>query len=90
VLVVVMERILIVLALLLGYALLCAAKPKKRCHRCNGFGSRKKRMRAARSACGKCGATGRQFRLGAVLVHRLIGLAVAAVRELAEQRRDAG
>ncbi len=85
-LVMVMERVLVVLGLLLGYAVLCAVKPKKDCRRCNGWGSRKKRMRAARSACGKCGATGRQFRPGARFVHNLIGLAVEAVREHVERR----
>jgi len=85
----VMERVLVALGLLLGYAVLVAARPKKNCRRCNGWGSRKKPMRSARSACTKCGATGRQFRPGARLVHNLIGLAVEAIREHVEQRRGA-
>lgn len=89
-LVMVMERVLDALGLLLGYAVLVAVKPKMDCRRCNGWGSRTKRIRRARSACGKCGATGRQFRPGARLVHTLIGLAVEAVREQAEQRRGDG
>lgn len=89
-LIMVMERVLAALVLLAGYGVLCAVRPKKRCGRCSGWGSRKKRARRARSACGKCGASGRQFRPGAVLVHRGIGLAVESVRELVEQRRENG
>jgi len=88
VLVMVMERVLVCLVLLLGYAVLCAARPKVDCRRCKGWGSRH-RTRRARSGCRKCGATGRQFRPGARFVHTLIGLAVEAVREQVEQRREA-
>jgi hypothetical protein len=89
VLVIVMERILAVLGLLAGYAVFVALMPKMNCTKCRGWGNRKKRMRRARSACGKCGATGRQFRPGARLVHKSICLAVDALREHAEQRREA-
>lgn len=89
VLVIVMERILVVLGLLGGYAVFVALKPKMDCTKCNGWGSRNKRTRRGRSACGKCGATGRQFRPGARLVHSGILLAVEAVREHLEQRREA-
>ena len=88
-LVMVMERILVVLGLLLGYGVFALAFPKMNCRRCKGWGSRKKRTRRARSACGKCGATGRQFRPGARIAHNLVGLAVDAIRERAEQRREA-
>jgi hypothetical protein len=89
VLVIMMERILVVLGLLVGYAMFVALMPKMDCTKCRGWGNRKKRMRRVRSACGKCGATGRQFRPGARLVHHGICLAVEAIRELVEQRRRA-
>ena len=38
--VMVMERILLGLALLAGYAVLVTVKPKRRCPRCSGNGSR--------------------------------------------------
>jgi len=86
----VMERVLVVLGLLLGYAVFVAVKPKMGCRKCNGWGSRTRRTRRARSACAKCGATGRQFRPGARLVHNGIGVTVEAIREHAERRREAG
>lgn len=88
-LVIVMERILVVVGLLGGYAVFVALMPKMNCTKCRGWGNRKRRMRRARSACGKCGATGRQFRPGARLVHTGICLAVEAIREQLEQRREA-
>lgn len=89
-LVIVMERVLVALGLLLGYAGFVALKPKKNCSRCNGWGSRKPRSRRARSACRKCGATGRQFRPGARLVHKGIVLTVDTMHEYAAKRREAG
>lgn len=85
-LVMVMERVLTGLGLLAGYAVLVTVKPKRRCPRCSGNGSRKGR-RTARSACGKCGATGRAFMPGARLVHRGLVLAIDTLRE---RRREAG
>jgi ribosomal protein S27AE len=89
VLVMVMERVLIGLGLLAGYAVLVTVKPKRRCPKCSGNGSRKGR-RSARSACGKCGATGRAFMPGARLVHAGAVLAVDTVREHIKQRREDG
>ena len=84
-----MTQVLIALLLLLGYAMFVLVKPKKRCGKCNGWGSRKKRMRRRSSACGRCGGTGRQFRPGARLAGRGAALAVRYLRERAEQRREA-
>ena len=86
-LVMVMERVLVVLGLLLGYAVFVALMPKMNCRKCNGWGSRQRR-RHGRSACGKCGATGRQFRPGARLVHAGIVAAVDLIREHVGQRRE--
>jgi hypothetical protein len=83
VLVMVMERVLVGLGLLLGYAAFLVLKPKKPCRKCSGSGSRQRRR--TRSACGKCGATGRQFRPGARLVHAGIVLAVETRRERREE-----
>jgi len=85
----VMERVLVALGLLLGYAAFLAVMPKKNCRKCNGWGSRKKGRRRRRTACGKCGATGRQFRPGARLVHAGMVLAVDSIREHAGRRREA-
>jgi hypothetical protein len=82
VLVMVMERVLAGLVLLAGYAAFVAVRPKRRCPKCSGNGSRQGRR--ARSACGKCGATGRAFRPGARLVHAGIVLAVDTMRERRE------
>jgi DnaJ-class molecular chaperone len=60
------SHILIVLALLAGYALFLLIKPEKACRRCSGWGARGKR----RTYCSRCQGTGKRFRLGARLVHR--------------------
>ncbi len=78
-LVMVVERVLLVLAVALGYVVLCIAKPKHRCGRCSGNGSRAGKR--SRSACGRCGATGRSFRPGAQLVHAGLVLVVHTWRE---------
>ncbi len=85
VLVIVMERILVVLGLLRRLRRVRGRHAQDELPKCQGWGSRKKRTRRGRSACGKCGATGRQFRPGArARAHRLIGLAVEAIRERRE------
>ena len=61
-----MSQVLIVLALLAGYALFLLIKPEKACRRCSGWGARGKR----RTYCTRCSGTGKRFRLGARLVHR--------------------
>jgi hypothetical protein len=79
VLVMVMERVLFALVVVLGYVVLCIVKPKHRCGKCSGNGSRASRR--SRSACGRCGATGRSFRPGARLVHAGLVLVVHTLRE---------
>ena len=40
------------------------------------------------SACGKCKGTGKQFRLGAPLVHGGAALAIKSIREWIERREN--
>ena len=68
-----MNWILIVLAVIAGYALYLLIRPVKTCRACSGQGATGRR----RSACTRCGGTGKRFRAGARLVH---GAAAAAYR----------
>lgn len=61
-----MGQVLIVTALIAGYAVFLLVKPEKTCRRCGGWGARGKR----RSYCTRCQGTGKRFRIGARLVHR--------------------
>jgi DnaJ-class molecular chaperone len=75
-------HILIVLALLAGYALFLLIRPMKACRSCSGWGAKGRR----RSYCTRCSGTGRRFRLGASLVHR----GAAAAYRYARTRKEAG
>ena len=84
----IMHDVLLALAALAAYGLFVVISPKMACRKCSGNGSRQRRRQ--RTACGRCGATGRQFRPGARLVHNGLVLAVDAIREHIERRREAG
>jgi DnaJ-class molecular chaperone len=75
-------QVLIVLALLAGYALFLLIKPEKTCRPCRGWGAKGRR----RSACTRCGGTGKRFRLGARLVHRAAAEAYRYARKRMETR----
>jgi DnaJ-class molecular chaperone len=80
-------QVLIVLAFLFGYAVFVLVKPEKDCRKCSGWGQGTRRRRT--SACGRCKGTGKQFRLGARLVHGGVVLAVKSARDWLERRREA-
>jgi len=81
-----MEHVLDGLALLAAWSVFVYFGPRKRCRKCRGWGSKKRRRR---KACGRCQGTGRRMRLSAVLVHHAARIAKAQVREAIARRREA-
>lgn len=77
-----MTHVLIVLALIAGYAVFTLIRPMKACRRCSGWGARGKR----RSYCTRCNGTGRSFRFGARLVHRGAAQAYRYAQKRMEER----
>ena len=77
-----MTQVLIVLALIAGYAVFLLARPEKTCRSCRGWGAKGRR----RSYCTRCGGTGKRFRLGARLVHRGAAEAYRYARKRMESR----
>jgi hypothetical protein len=80
-----MEHVLAALGALLAWCAFVYFRPRKRCQKCNGWGSGKRRRRA----CGRCQATGRTMRLSARLVHGAVLAARAQLREAIEKRQEA-
>ena len=80
-----MTQVLIVLALIAGYAVFLLVRPDKTCRACSGWGARGRR----RSACTRCGATGKRFRVGARLVHWGAAAAYRYARDYARKRMEA-
>lgn len=60
--------VLLALALLAGYALLCLVKPLRKCPKCKG--TRVVEHGRGHQPCDRCHATGKTRRLGATAVHR--------------------
>jgi hypothetical protein len=81
-----MEHVLAGLGLLVAWCTFVYFVPRKRCNKCNGWGSKQRRRR---KSCGRCQATGRTMRLSAVLVHHAADIAKAQVREAIDKRREA-
>ena len=75
-------HVLMALAILALYLLYAAARPRKRCRTCRGWGAKGHRRR--RAACTRCGGTGTRFRLAAVLLYR----GAAAVTRQLRARKD--
>jgi len=73
--------ILIILAAVAVYAVFVLVKPDKACGKCSGWGLKTRRRRS--KACSRCKGTGKQFRLGARLVH---GGAAQAMKYMRERR----
>ena len=63
-----MITVLIIAAVITGYALFVLASPVTGCRRCSGFGTKGRRRRP----CHRCAGTGIRFRPGAPLVYRAI------------------
>ncbi len=80
-----MTALLIVLLFILGYAVFALVKPDKACGKCSGWGLKTRRRRS--KACPRCKGTGKQFRLGARLVHSGAAQVIEYVRERLEQGR---
>lgn len=78
-----MTGLLIILAAVAGYAVFALVKPDKACGKCSGWGLGTRRRRRNK-ACPRCKGTGKQFRLGARLVHGGAAQAVKYVRERRE------
>ena len=80
-----MGHVLAGLGLLAAWSVFAYFRPRKRCRRCSGWGSKGSRRRA----CGRCQATGRTMRLSAVLTHHAVGIARSQIQEVIERRREA-
>ena len=80
-----MTALLIVLAAIVIYAVFALVRPDKACGKCSGWGLRTRRRRS--KACPRCKGTGKQFRLGAGLVHGGAAQVIKYVRERREQGR---
>jgi len=76
---------LIILAAIAVYAVFALVRPDKACGKCSGWGLRTRRRRS--KACPRCKGTGKQFRLGARLVHSGAAQVIKYVRERLEQGR---
>jgi DnaJ-class molecular chaperone len=81
-----MEHVLDSLGLLFAWSAYVYFRPRKRCRKCSGWGSK---QRTRRKACGRCQGTGRTMRLSAVLVHHAAGIAKVQVQEAIAKRREA-
>jgi hypothetical protein len=81
-----MGHVLAGLGLLAAWSVFVYFKPHKQCRMCSGWGSK---QRARRKACSLCQGTGRTMRLSAMLVHHVVGIAKAQVREAIDKRREA-
>jgi hypothetical protein len=76
------------LAALAAWVVLVLASPTHRCPRCHGKRVTRSRITSRRFiGCPRCKVTGRCYRRGAVLVHRLRWSISAELRELAAARR---
>lgn len=75
------------LGLLPAWSVYVYFKPRKRCRKCSGWGS--KQERRGRAACSRCHATGRTMRLSSVIVHRAVHHARLQLAEILERRREA-
>ena len=63
-----MITVLVIAAVITGYALFVLASPVTGCRRCRSSGTKGRRRRP----CRRCGGTGIQFRPGAPLVYRAL------------------
>jgi hypothetical protein len=79
--------ILAALALLASQVLLVLASPTRRCFRCKGARVTRSRITKRLMGCPRCKGTGRTYRRGAVLLHRLRWSITAELREMAAERR---
>jgi len=73
---------------LVGWLLLVLARPTRRCARCKGERVARSWLTGRMGGCKRCRSTGRHYRLGAVLVHRIKWIIVAELRQVAAERRD--
>lgn len=82
-----MDHALVVLGLLAAWSAFVYFRPRKRCRKCSGWGSRQRR--SGRSACGRCKGTGRTMRLSARIAHHAVHHVRLQLREALERRREA-
>jgi hypothetical protein len=66
-----LTHILLAIAAITGRALFTLASPVGRCRRCHGKRIIRTRLTHRIRKCPRCRGTGRAFRLGAVLTHRI-------------------
>jgi hypothetical protein len=84
----IIHLILAGLAAFIAWLLLMLAAPTRRCARCKGERVARSWLTGRMGGCKRCRSTGRHYRRGATLVHRLKWLIVAELRELAAGRRE--
>jgi hypothetical protein len=86
--VLIIHAILAGLLVLIAWAVLVLCSPTRRCTRCKGELVARHWLTRRLGGCKRCRGTGRHYRRGAVLVHRLKWLIVAELRQLAADRQD--
>ena len=79
--------LLAALAVLAGWTALVLAAPLRRCARCKGERVTRSRLTSRLIGCPRCKGTGRHYRRGAVLLHRLRWSITAELRAIAAERR---
>jgi hypothetical protein len=76
------------LAILAGWVAIVLASPTRRCARCKGERVTRNRLTKRLMGCPRCKSTGRHYRRGAVLMHRLKWSVLAELRRMAADRRE--
>ena len=76
---------IVVLAVAVGVVL---ASPTRSCVRCKGKRVTRRRVTKRLVGCPRCKGTGRHYRHGAILLHRLRWSITAELRDMADRRRE--
>ena len=86
----ILHLILAALAVLAFAVLRVLASPTRVCARCHGERVTRNRLTGRRIGCPRCKSTGRHYRRGAILLHRLRWSIRAELRAMADARRREG
>jgi hypothetical protein len=81
-----MVHVLAVLGAGLAWFVFAYFRPRRRCRKCQGWGSSQRRRQ--RTACGRCKGTGRTMRLSSRLAHHAVHHARLQLAEFIERRRE--
>jgi len=84
----IIHLILAGLLALIAAAVLVLISPTRRCARCKGELVCRSRWTGRLGGCKRCRGTGRHYRHGATLVHKIRWIITRELRELAAERRE--